>query len=132
MTHEQLTSLTDGLYYLSESDFPFEIVQSDLAGSCPEDLLMAHLATKGVENPSLEKQTLADFFHNSVRVYEGMGEDEIAVASRFQLLLDFLLVECKGNMEVLRVGNLPEKEVYLIGQTETGGNIILKTSVVET
>lgn len=132
MLQEQLTTLTEGLYYISESDYPFEILHTELSGSSPEDLLNAYLAAQCIENPIIEKRTLADFFHNAVRIYEGMGEDEIAIASRFQQLLDFLAVQCAGNMEVFRVGNLPEKEVYLVGQSYEGENIIIRTKVVET
>lgn len=139
MITAQLASITEGLYYMSESDYPFDIIETDMsrdiinpASPTPEEILTEYLGNMGIENPSIEKRSLGDFFRNSTRKYEGMTEEELAVVERFQAVVDFLTAQCGENIEVFKLGNEPEKEVYIVGLNNEGEYIILKTKVVET
>ena len=123
----KLCSLTDGLLWMSEAEYPFEVfVWNDLTSITPEELRSrtGHSLDVPVEVIDFEK-----FFKPAVTVQEWHNEEEKAEVKRYQELLSFLKDNLE-NVKVYRVGET-EIDVYIIGQC-SGQLIGLKTKVIET
>lgn len=127
LIHQRLQTLTQGLTYMSESDYPYEIVDTDDLMQV-QDVLNLLLD----EEDEVEQQEVPDFFQSLTTVYEGMAEEEIAVVKQNEALRDYILELCGENCYVARLGTGVEKTIYLIGKTEGNRFIILKTKSVET
>lgn len=123
---DELRETTHGLKFMSESDFPFEVVRWELVPT-PEFFrgLTGHDASAPVE-----EQSVAEFFSAATSEADWKGEAEIATARRFRSLLR-LLEENLTDVKAFRVGtiNMP---VYVIGRGPSGGWLGVSTRVVET
>jgi hypothetical protein len=125
---EELKRMTDGLLFMSESDYPFEIFHREgQADMSPEYL--RELSGQPADTP-VEVKSVDDFFRVAVSEPDWKGEAEIAVAGRYQALLR-LLKESLDELRVYRVGviNIP---VFIIGRSKTGNWLGISTRVVET
>jgi Nuclease A inhibitor-like protein len=119
----QLKQTSADLLWLSESDYPFEIVTWD----------------KGIELTSLalfkdakavESISLTEFFAPALVVEDWYEAEELATVDRYKLLLQSIESNLT-ELQVFRVGSI-EIDVYIIGKTRDGDVIGLKTTVVET
>lgn len=125
---DELRGATDGLTFMSESDYPVEPFHWEgLEEVTPEFLrgLTGHDLSAPVEELSP-----ADFFRAAVSEPEWKGEAELATARRFQTLVRLLEENLEG-LRVYRVGaiNMP---VYAVGRSPAGSWMGVKTRVVET
>jgi hypothetical protein len=125
---DELREATRGLTFMSESDYPLEVVRWEhLAGVTPE-----HLRGLTGEDPSAPVETVspAEFFRDATSEASWKGEAELATARRFQALVR-LLEEGLEGLTVYRVGriNLP---VYVVGRGPSGSWLGVATRVVET
>lgn len=126
----QLSQLTEGLYYMSESDYPFEVLTLDpemtVAALTPEDVLLQldHTAV------AWQNRTSDEFLGRMARVADWMTEDEQAIAGRFKELLHFINSESEV-VGVFKVG-LIKITCYIIGRACSGEWWGLKTYTVET
>lgn len=127
LIHQRLQTLTQGLTYMSESDYPYEVVDTDDLMQV-QDILNLLLD----EEDEVEQQEVADFFQSLTTVYEGMGEEEMTLVRKNVALRDYVLEVCGENCYVARLGTGVEKTIYLIGKTDGNRFIILKTKSVET
>ena len=125
---EELEEATRGLSFMSESDYPLEVLRWEgVASLTPEFLrgLTGH-------DPAVPVEVLsaAEFFRAAASEPEWKGGAELAAARRFQALLR-LLEENLSDLKVFRVGvvNMP---AYVLGRGPSGGLIGLSTRVVET
>jgi hypothetical protein len=118
---QQINEAAQGLTYMSESDYPFEIVHiKDISLSIEKELLQL------VQQPtdtSIEKISLDYLFRNMTK-----GNTEIA--KRF-VQLQNLLKEKLKNVEVYRIGAI-EIDAFIIGKLEDGTYAGLRTKVIET
>lgn len=125
---ERLAELTEGLLFMSESDYPLEpfVREAGAAGSAREAVL-----GKGTD-PKAEVRELDfdSFFANSTREQEWQDEEARARVRRFQALVKFMK-ESLTDIKVYRVGGV-DADVYVVGRTKTGDFAGLKTRVVET
>ncbi|WP_051359884.1 nuclease A inhibitor family protein [Adhaeribacter aquaticus] len=121
----KLQELADGLYYISESDYPLEVIQlkTDEA-ECPSDEAIINLAGKSAA--SVEKDNLNHFFRNMVQE-EMVGEEE---ANRFRELVNFLEQHLQ-DINVYKVGET-EIQAFVLGKLAPGAFAGLKTTVVQT
>ena len=119
----QLKQATADLLWLSESDYPFEIVTW----------------AKGIELSSLalfkdagavESISVNDFFAPALIVEDWYEAEELATVDRYKLLLQTI----ESNLTQLKVFRLHsvEIDVYIIGKTPDGDVVGLKTTIVET
>jgi hypothetical protein len=125
---EELKRMTDGLLFMSEADYPFEIVYREgQAGMSPE--ILRELSGQPGGSP-VEVKSVDEFFRVAVSEPDWKGEQERAVAKRYQALLR-LLKENLEELKVYRVGeiNIP---VYIVGRAKTGNWLGVSTRVVET
>lgn len=118
----ELTPVIDGLLYLSESDYPFEIVSYADAGT--GEITPAHLLEL-LQLPAdtvVEQRTADQFFSE----YLLTGPDGAKYQQMRQLLEEHLT-----ELTVIRVGTI-EIDVYVVGRTKCGEIAGLKTVAIET
>lgn len=116
-----------GLYYLSESDYPFEVVQFDDTNHIESSLIeLSHLD----KSSKVEKVTLEYFFRNMTKVYPESTDDQKMFAAKF-IMLQNMLQEELTDIVVYRVGET-RIDAFIIGKLKDGTLGGLKTKVVET
>lgn len=125
---EELKQLTNGLLFMSEADYPFEIVYREgQAELSPENV--RELSGQTPDSP-IEVTSLDKFFRAAIAEPDWKKEPELAVARRYQALLRFL-EENLADVKVYRVGSI-NLAVYIVGRSKTGNWLGLSTRVVET
>jgi hypothetical protein len=123
---ERLQSLYDGLYFLSESDYQFEVMYYPMA---PEGQELPSLIPQWLGVPTdskVEVEELPYFFRNHTKEE---SEDE-ETARRFRELQTYL----EENLQDVKVYRVGERKitVLILGKTATGDVAGLKTTVIET
>ncbi len=123
---EELREATRGLTFMSESDYPFEVVRWEKEPT-PEFL---RGLTKEAADAPVETTTVADFFRVAASEAEWKNAELLAAAKKFQALQRLLEKNLK-DVKVYRVGsvNVP---VYIVGRGASGGWLGVSTRVVET
>jgi hypothetical protein len=124
----ELKRLSEGLLFISEADYPFEIFYGEASAQISTQSLPG-FAGLPADSP-VEAATVDDFFKAAVSEPDWKVEQELAVARRYQALLRFLK-ERLDDVKVYRVGRV-NIAVYIIGRTEAGNWLGLSTRVVET
>jgi hypothetical protein len=124
----RLKSLTEGLSYQSESDYPVEPYVREAGKGAPS----AEEFAKGREgdDAAVRELNFDSFFGNYTGEQDWWGEEERAVAKKFQALVAFLKESLK-EIKVYRVGDV-EADVYIVGKTASGTFAGVKTKIVET
>jgi hypothetical protein len=124
----ELERATEGLLFLSESDYPFELVSWGRLNEISFDYLRRQAAVEA--SAPVQVQSLEEFFGVAMSEAQGKGERALAIARRFQSLVR-LLKENLTELKVYRIGeiNVP---VYIVGRTRAGNWVGLSTRVVET
>jgi hypothetical protein len=115
--------LVEGLWYISESEYPFEIHELSAADTS------AALAQIGLADAQ-HKDTAAAFWQKLAQVKDWFGEDDKALASRYASLADFFHRHLP-NAQYMRKGNT-EVQIALIGQAADGKFYALTTKAIET
>jgi len=148
-----LQEAVEGLLWTSESDYPFTVCQwqgqSDAAPEMSASEIVAseaftpeaftpepftpELLLQRTEHPAeTPVETIAPetFFAGVTQVQDWQGEEERAIASRYQALLA-TLKQHLSDLTVYRVGTI-EIDLYIIGKTQAGNFVGLSTKAVET
>ena len=124
----ELREATRGLLFMSESDYPFEVVRWEgIEELSPEYLRRA--AGEDTAAP-VEERTVADFFRVAAGEQEWKGEADITLAKRYQSLVR-QLEENLNEVKVYRVGEI-NIGVYMVGRSDEGNWVGVFTRVVET
>lgn len=125
---DRLKSLTEGLSYQSESDYAVEPYARGSGEGAPS----AEEFAKGREgeDAAVRELDFGSFFGNYTDAQDWWGEEERAVAGKFQALVKFMK-ENLSDIKVYRVGGV-DADVYVVGKTASGGFAGVKTKVVET
>lgn len=123
---ERLREATKGLLFMSDSDYPFEIVSWD------QEVTPEFLRQQAAAEPDapLEEQTVADFFSVAAGEQERKAESAIATAKQYQALIQ-LLKDNLADVRVCRVGRI-NMVVYVLGRSTSGKMIGVSTRIVET
>ncbi|GAB3533108.1 nuclease A inhibitor family protein [Pontibacter brevis] len=127
---QRLQELTDGLYYMSESDYLLEVVH--FKKKEPSELSDAEVK-QFAEQPSdakVETVDLAYFLRNMTRTEPEADDEAKQVAERYQVLQDFM-EQHLSNVKVYRVGRR-EVAALVLGHMPEGGIAGLKTTLIET
>lgn len=125
----ELNKKIDGLYFPSESDFPFEIIvwenfSSDLFNT---EKWLAHAGFP--TNSPLENTSLDYLFRNLAEAQEWHDDVQKQQVAQFKALQEFLQANLT-DLTVYRVGKI-EITIFIIGKF--GRDVIgLKTQAVET
>lgn len=124
----ELKKATVGLYVMSESDYPFEVIRwEETIKLSPQYLRTLHGEP---EETLVTVESLNDFAGFVMSVVSGKGDAGPASISRSQYLMR-VLRENLTDVKVYRVGkvNIP---VYVVGRSAAGTWLGLRTRVVET
>jgi hypothetical protein len=125
----QLESACNDLLWRSETDAPFEILCWELPGNRldPHDLL--YRSGQPLDTPT-QVVSLKGFFEPVILDRSWHDSTEQQLVQRYRNLKD-LLETALENLQVYRLGEM-EVTVYLLGWTEDGKIVGVKTMVVET
>jgi Nuclease A inhibitor-like protein len=127
---QQLQALTDGLYWISETEAPFQVIHwPSLQG---EELPIADFCQQGnlsADTP-IKVLGLADFFAPATQSQSWHGDAETATVEAFQALETFL-TEHLQSIRVYCCGFL-EQSIYILGRLGDGCWAGLITQGVET
>lgn len=125
---DELKRITEGLLFMSEADYPFEIVY--LKGEGEPD--PRHLRERAgmAADAAVETGSVDEFFRAATSEPEWKKGGELATARKYQSLVR-LLKDNLNDLRVFRIGeiNIP---VYILGKSSEGNWIGLATRVVET
>jgi Nuclease A inhibitor-like protein len=123
---EQLQAAIEGLQWMSESDFPFEVVHwSQTADLTPE--LLLKLTDHTPETP-VQTEAIASFFEVATQSQDWHGPEEAAAVERYRHLLQ-VLSQLRSS-QVYRLGEV-NVEIYILG-TAADRWLGVKTQAVET
>jgi len=124
-TVDHLSTLSKGLLYPSESDYPLEAFRWRAATLIPETILSR---SHKPSDTSIETIALEDFFAPVVTDQDWFEDEDREIAQRFRELQ--AAIATLENVQVFRVGQI-EIDVYIVGAI--GSDVVgLKTTVVET
>lgn len=124
----QLQQQLAGLFFLSESDAPLEVVSCPRpAGALPSPALL--LALGEPATASVQVVELGYFLRNHTAPDGVLGSAELA--ARYQALQDFMTQQL-APVQVYRVGSSPEIHAYALGQLGGGDLLGFKTVLIET
>jgi hypothetical protein len=118
-----LQQATVDLLWVSESEYPFEVVTWD------KGIELTPLALFKAEG-AVESILLTDFFAPALIVEDWYEADELATVDRYKLLLQ-LIESTLIDLKVFRIGSI-EVDVYIVGKTSDSDIVGLKTTIVET
>jgi hypothetical protein len=127
IVHE-LKDASAGLMMMSESDYPFEIVQWKESTEPTDEHLRS---VSGAESDAeLERQRVDQFFRAAVQESDWKSEAELTLAKRFKRLIEVL----KDNLHDLRVYRIGSRDirVLIVGKSSQGTWLGLSTRVIET
>ena len=125
---KSLASLTDGLTYSSESDYPFEIMDW---GKMKEPALITHIAGLHATSSAPEHVPVDAFFAKCIRNIEISGDPEMnKVADQYKKLRDFLS-DKSLHTQLWRCGKI-QVGIYFVITSQDGHMIVLKTTSIET
>jgi hypothetical protein len=126
---EQLKRASDGLLFMSESDYPFEVFLWEGVAPPVTHEIVLQQTSHGQDTP-VEVVNIDSFFCRATTPQDWHEDAEKAVVAKFQKLLEVIKSNLK-NPQVYPLGRI-EIDVYIIGTTPTGNLAGLSTKVVET
>ena len=124
----QIKAITDGLYYMSETDaeiFPF-------VGKPAESVSAAEISGQigaGKDLP-IEEKNFADFFAPLVGVEDWYGDEENATVRKFEALKSLLEKNLK-DLKVFKIGKI-QIDIYIVGLDARNILTGVQTKAVET
>jgi hypothetical protein len=125
---DELKRITEGLLFMSEADYPFEIV--NLKGEEePGPQQLRERAGMAADAP-VETRHVDKFFRAAASEPEWKKGEELKTARKYQSLVR-LLKENLTDLQVFRVGEI-NMLVYILGKSREGSWLGLSTRVVET
>ena len=124
---QKLQELTQGLWYLSESDYPVEVVQFEVPFT--NELTTDQVLTL-VHQPPGEPVEISDlhYFFRNVTKFANPEEGLNSMANRF-LTLEAFLGQHLQNVKVYRIGE-SEIQTYVLGRLNDDTYMGVKTTVI--
>ncbi len=124
---DKLKQASDGLQCMSESDYPFEVLQWEGQEPTAETIIQQ---TDHIPDTPIETVQLDEFFQNATQEEDWHNDEEKETVAKFKALVKTLKTNL-SDIQVYRLGTV-EIDIYIIGKTSTGTIAGLKTQVVET
>jgi Nuclease A inhibitor-like protein len=124
---QRLRQATADLLWMSESDYPFEVVTWERGIELNPQTLFPEVESDEV---SVETVTLTDFFAPAIAIEDWYEAEELAQVDRYKELLHAIESNLTA-VQVFRVGEV-EITIYIVGKTIDGDLVGLKTQTVET
>ncbi len=123
----RLKQASEGLLWLSESDYPFETVYWENVDDINTKLLQVRESTP---ETNIEVRELDKFFSQATAEEDWYNDEEKEECKRYQALVKLLKTHL-SNIKVYRVGEV-EVNCYILGKTKSGAIAGLSTISVET
>lgn len=125
---EHLQTAIAGLQWMSESDYPFQVVHwpAQPLPLLPEQLLA--LLDRDPETP-VETVELDRFFEWVTQAQDWHSPEERATVQQYRTLKD--LLQQLRDVQVYQVGSI-NLDIYILGRSPTGAVIGVTTQAVET
>lgn len=123
----QLQAAIEGLQWMSESDFPFEVVHWSQTAELTPDLLLK-LTDHAPETP-MQTEAIEAFFEWAIQPQDWHRPEEAAAVERYKSLLQLLQTHLQ-TPQVYRLGEV-NVEIYILGKTDEE-LVGVKTQAVET
>ena len=124
---EKLKEASTGLLMMSESDYPFDVVQWEGAAPATQEKI---LQLTGSQDQPVEVVDLDYLFRNCAFEQEWHNELQKKDVKKFQRLVQ-TLKDNLSDISVYRVGQI-NIDAYIIGQTKDGDLAGVVTKLVET
>jgi len=124
---DQLRKASEGLLWVSEANYPFEVFHWD---TDTQNLVLVLEHAGYAPDTLVETVGLDEFFASAIEEQDWHNEDESQQVKRYQNLVT-TLIQNLNSIEVYRIGTT-EIDIYIVGQTALGTLAGLKTTVVET
>ena len=125
---KQIRQISEGLYYISETDakiFPFAGTK---ANAVTKENLLPQTGNK--PDAPVEERDFADFFTRLTKIQDWFGDEEKQTAAKFARLKELLEKNLK-DLKVFKVGRI-EIDIYIVGLDDEGKLTGIKTKAVET
>jgi Nuclease A inhibitor-like protein len=130
---DALKAIVEGLTWMSESDYPFEVSQLpdrfSPAASPPAIANILSLTKHAAETP-VEVMSVQDFFAPAIQAQDWHEAADQQRVERFVTLLQWIEQQLSDAM-VYRIGTV-EVDIYIIGRARSGAWISLATKAIET
>jgi Nuclease A inhibitor-like protein len=124
---DRLRQATADLLWMSESDYPFEVITWERG---IEMNLTALFPEVNSDEISVETVTLTDLFAPAIAIEDWYEAEELAQVDRYKALLQAIESNLT-EVQVFRVGEV-NITIYIVGKTTDGDLVGLKTQAVET
>ncbi|MBD2303000.1 nuclease A inhibitor family protein [Nostoc sp. FACHB-190] len=125
---EQLKRASDGLLFMSESDYSFSVFLWEITPTATPEKI-SQQTNHPIDTP-VKIVGVDDFFGVATTEEDWHDEEEKKTVKRFQSLVQ-TLKDNLSNLQVYRLGEI-EIDVYVVGETPTGNLAGISTKVVET
>lgn len=125
---EHLNRAAEGVLYMSESDYPFEVVRLKITEPLSPSSLLQKLDM--AEDTPVEVLSYGEFYDPTAPDPDWYGEQERAEAARYRSLMQ-LLEDNLTDINIYRLGEI-EIDIYILGQADSGEIIGLSTKAMET
>lgn len=125
---EKVKELSEGLYYISETDaeiLPFSGTKADSVTK--EEILRQ---TKNALETPVEERDFAEIFARLTATEDWFGDEENALVEKFTALQKFLEENLK-DLKVYKIGSI-QLDVYFVGLNNEGILMGIQTKAVET
>jgi hypothetical protein len=124
----QLITLISGLYFMSESEYPFTIEELHENNFSQ---IEKYILSKYEPQLKLKRFETTDFFKSIINNFE-TSEDELSqsFAKKYKELYQFIIQSCKSSI-VVKCGKI-EVGVFIIMEFKNESFAVLKTISVET
>jgi len=124
----QIKKLSEGLYYISETDAPVSpFVGSKAEAVSKEEILRQ---TKSASDAPVEERNFGEIFARLTKLQDWFGDEEKASAEKFGRLKEFLEQNLK-DLKVFKIGRIQIK-IYFVGLDREGKLMGIQTEAVET
>ena len=124
----ELAQATDGLLFMSESDYPFAPVRwSDQTELTPDAV---RRLTGHDESAPIETQSVNDLFRAAAAEADWKSAEQLTIARRYQALMRWLQ-DNLTDVRVYRIGRV-QIDVYIVGRSAADNWVGLQTRVIET
>ncbi|MGB7413929.1 MAG: GNAT family N-acetyltransferase, partial [Thermosynechococcaceae cyanobacterium] len=126
----RLRDAITNLDWTSEADYPLELQVWESPSSEPLTTAYVLALTNAPPESTLTEVDFAAFFEPAIQCQDWYGEEEVAIAQRYQRLVNLLQTEL-NTLQVFKVGE-QEIDIYIVGRTPTNQCLGVTTKAIET
>lgn len=125
---KQIQELSEGLYYISETDAEVLPFVGDKVDAMTRENLLSQTGNK--PDARVEERDFAGIFARLTIIQDWFGDEEKQTAAKYARLKELLERNLK-NLKVFKVGRI-EIDIYIVGLDAEGRLMGIKTKAVET